>query len=62
MRVDFSSPQSVREALSAKDAEIERLRELLRRADGYVIWEHHPHVPTGFQEEIEAALGIGVNG
>lgn len=37
--------------------EIERLRALLRHADDVVIWEHTP-ARSGFQEEIESALGI----
>lgn len=37
--------------------EIERLRSLLRDADDVVIWEH-TKARAGFQEEIEAALGI----
>jgi hypothetical protein len=44
--------------LERKDAEIERLRALLQHADDVVIWEHTP-ARAGFQEEIEAALGIG---
>lgn len=39
-------------------AEIERLRALLRHADDVVIWEHTT-ARSGFQEEIESALGIG---
>lgn len=38
--------------------EIERLRELLKHADDVVIWEHTP-ARSGFQEEIEEAIGIG---
>ena len=45
---------------SAAD-EIERLRELLRRADAVVTWETTPN-GRGFQDEIEAALGIGNRG
>jgi hypothetical protein len=44
MRVDFSSPQSVREALSAKDAEIERLRAVIRceQESGRCVMIHDP--------------------
>lgn len=38
--------------------EIKVLRSLLKHADDVVIWEHTP-ARAGFQEEIEAALGIG---
>jgi hypothetical protein len=34
----------------------------LRRIDAVTIWEHHPErwrLGSEFQEEIEAALGIG---
>lgn len=41
-------------------AEIEQLRALLKHADDVVIWEHTP-ARSGFQEEIEAALGIRAN-
>ena len=44
------------EHLEAAD-EIERLRFLLKDADKVVIWEHTA-ARQGFQEEIEAALGI----
>ena len=37
--------------------EKERLLALLKHADAVVIWEHTP-ARSGFQEEIEAALGI----
>lgn len=40
------------------ETEIERLRALLRHADDVVIWEH-TSARSGFQEEIEMALGIG---
>lgn len=40
--------------------EIERLRELLRHADAIIVWDAQmPPVRPGFQEEVEAALGIG---
>lgn len=40
--------------------EIAVLKELLHHADEKVIWEH-TQARSGFQEEIEAALGIGAN-
>ena len=39
--------------------EIEKLKELLRHADNVMVWEEWPGLRHGFQEEIEAALGIG---
>jgi hypothetical protein len=39
---------------------IAALRKLLKHADDVVIWEHTP-ARSGFQEEIEEALGIGVD-
>lgn len=47
-------------ALESDAKVIAALRELLRHADDVVIWEHTP-ARSGFQEEIEEALGIGVN-
>jgi hypothetical protein len=39
--------------------EIERLRELLTHADNGIIWEQNFPIRSGFQEEVEDALGIG---
>lgn len=48
----------VRQMAQRAADEIERLRALLRHADDVVIWEH-TSARSGFQEEIEMALGIG---
>lgn len=60
LMVDGEPPRDGLHCRDLRDAaaEIERLRELLRHADDVVIWEHTP-VRSGFQEEIEDALGIG---
>lgn len=56
-RAKISRPERLRLCREAR-AEIERLLALLKHADDVVIWEHTP-ARSGFQEEIEAALGIG---
>jgi hypothetical protein len=43
--------------LAQRDEEADKLRDLLRDADKVVMWELTP-ARRGFQEEIEAALGI----
>ncbi len=48
---------SARAVMNEAAAEIGRLRGLLEHADKFVIWEE-TQVRDGFQEEIEAALGI----
>lgn len=50
--------QALERAIADREAEIGRLRALLKHADDVVIWEHTP-ARAGFQEEIEAELGIG---
>ena len=42
------------------EAEIERLRDLIRRIDKVTIWDGVPGA-VGLQEEIEAVLGIGAS-
>jgi len=50
-------PRCVYACTTARAAdEIEKLRDLLRRADKVVIWEGERHLGRGFQEEVEAAL------
>ena len=53
--------EAKRRALHVADERSEEnvaLRALLKHADDVVIWEHTP-ARSGFQEEIEVALGIG---
>jgi len=61
MRIDFASPQSVMTALSAKDAEIERLwavnetlRKLVRRYRDETPLGHQPHM---IAQQVDATLG-----
>lgn len=56
-RCEVTFSKGVASNIEAAAGEIERLRALLKHADDVVIWEHTP-ARTGFQEEIEDALGI----